>query len=80
MTGHYTAYICSTDHKWYYIDDSHVFQVRLLEVLFKIPCIEKHLFTLTEYFIMLVQGSYSVSQSSDSRTVHEIIQNPGHEL
>ncbi|KAF4079499.1 hypothetical protein AMELA_G00178770 [Ameiurus melas] len=27
MSGHYTAYICSKDHKWYYIDDSRVVQV-----------------------------------------------------
>ncbi|XP_060758815.1 ubl carboxyl-terminal hydrolase 18 [Neoarius graeffei] len=30
--GHYTAYIYSTDSKWYYIDDSHVDEVKWEEV------------------------------------------------
>ncbi|TSZ83226.1 Ubl carboxyl-terminal hydrolase 18 [Bagarius yarrelli] len=30
--GHYTAYIYSTDDKWYYIDDSHMHQVSWQEV------------------------------------------------
>ncbi|MCJ8743140.1 hypothetical protein PDJAM_G00090440 [Pangasius djambal] len=32
MMGHYTAYIYSTDCKWYYINDSHVCQVSWEEV------------------------------------------------
>ncbi|KAK3545060.1 hypothetical protein QTP86_033249 [Hemibagrus guttatus] len=32
MMGHYTAYIYTTDSKWYYIDDSHTHQVSWEEV------------------------------------------------